>query len=93
MDSLDIPSRKTKDLIALFNKWSLFPGEERILIIDNGLSENIYYSCRNIPGLEILLPHQVNPYDLLIADKVLVSKEAFENMNVLLQMENNNGSV
>ena len=93
VDSLDVPSRKTKDVIALFNKWSLFPGEERILVIDNGLTENIYYSCRNIPGLEILLPHQVNPYDLLIADKVLVSKDAFENMNALLQGENKNGSV
>ncbi len=93
VESLDVPSRKTKDTISLFNKWSLLPGEERILFIDNGLTENMYFSCRNIPGLEILLPHQVNPYDLLIADKVLVSKEAFESLSKLLHGENNNGSI
>ena len=93
VDSLDVPTRKTKETIALFKKWSLAPGEERILFVDNGITENMYFSCRNIPGLEILLPHQVNPYDLLIADKVLVSKDAFESMNALLLGENTNGSV
>lgn len=92
IESLEVPSRKTKDTIDLFKKWSLSPGEERILFIDTAITENMYFSCRNVPGLEIIAPSQVNPYDLLIADKVLVSKEAFEKMSQLFQGDNN-GSV
>jgi large subunit ribosomal protein L4 len=76
-ESLAVPSRKTKEIVALLKQWNFQPGMERILLIDAGLTEEMYYSYRNIPGLEILLPHQINPYDLILADKLVVSQAAF----------------
>lgn len=77
VDSLDVSTRKTKDAILLLKKWNLSAGQERLLLIDIALSEEMYYSCRNVPGLEILMPHQLNAYDLILADKVIVSQAAF----------------
>ena len=54
--------------------------------------KNTYFLLYRYQQKEFFL-HQVNPYDLLIADKVLVSKDAFESMNALLLGENTNGSV
>ncbi|MHB8543174.1 MAG: 50S ribosomal protein L4 [Leptospirales bacterium] len=77
VENLDVSSRKTKDAILQLKKWNLSAGQERLLLIDLSLSEEMYYACRNVPGLEILMPHQINPYDLIVADKVVVSQAAF----------------
>ena len=76
-ESLAVSSRKTKEIVSLLKKWNFQPGMERILLVDAALTEEMYYSYRNIPGLEILLPHQINPYDLILADKLVISQAAF----------------
>ncbi len=76
-ESLGVSSRKTKEIVSLLQKWNFQPGMERILLVDASLTEEMYYSYRNIPGLEILLPHQINPYDLILADKLVISQAAF----------------
>ncbi len=88
VENLDVPSRKTKEAIFQFKKWNLFAGQERLLLIDLLLSEEMYYACRNIPGLEILMPHQLNPYDLLIADKVVISQSAYPQVVKILEGDN-----
>ena len=77
VENLDVSSRKTKEAVNQLSKWNLSAGQERLLLIDLSLSEEMYYACRNLPGLEILMPHQLNPYDLLVADKVVISQSAY----------------
>ncbi|BAM06588.1 putative ribosomal protein L4 [Leptospirillum ferrooxidans C2-3] len=85
IDGIELPTRKTKELITFLGKCGLNTGSSRILIVAVTLTEEVYFSGRNIPGLEILLPHQLNPYDILLADSILITKEAYPMVAGLLE--------
>ncbi len=85
IDGIELPTRKTKELISFLGKCGLNTGSSRILIVAVTLTEEVYFSGRNIPGLEILLPHQLNPYDILLADSILITKEAYPMVAGLLE--------
>jgi len=89
IDGIELPSRKTKELVSFLDKCAVNPSNSRILIVAVTLTEEVYFSGRNIPGLEILLPHQLNPYDILLADSILVTKEAYPMVASLLERNSN----
>ena len=41
-------------------------------------NENVYLSARNVENLKLLIADQLNVYDLLHADKVVVTASALE---------------
>ena len=48
----------------------------KVLVLDDGSDKNFYLSCRNISGLEIMPAKQVNAYQVLTNDWLVVVKEA-----------------
>ncbi len=48
----------------------------KILILDDGSDKNFYLSCRNISGLQVIPANQVNAYQVLSNDWLVVVKEA-----------------
>ncbi len=80
VESLDVESHKTKDFKAVLEKLSVKPGIENILIVVNQISNNLYLSSRNIPDVCVLLAKDVNPYDLLWAEKILVDRASWETL-------------
>ena len=48
----------------------------KILILDDGSDKNFYLSCRNIKGLQVIPANQVNAYQVLSNDWLVVVKEA-----------------
>jgi large subunit ribosomal protein L4 len=89
VDGIELPSRKTKELVSFLDKCSLTAATSRILIVAITLTEEVYFSGRNIPGLDFLLPHQLNPYDILLADSILITKDAYPMVASLLERNSN----
>ncbi len=75
---LDADSIKTKDFYNRLSSLGVKPGIDNCLIVVNQISNNLYLSSRNIPDVWVLLAKDVNPYDLLWAEKILVDEEAWE---------------
>lgn len=73
---LDVP--KTKVTAELFDKMGI--GGSKILFLSEGKNENLYKSCRNLKGLVFKRACLVNPYDLLICDFLIVTKEALDSL-------------
>ncbi len=48
----------------------------KVLILDDGSDKNFYLSCRNIKGLQVIPANQVNAYQVLSNDYLVVVKEA-----------------
>ena len=48
----------------------------KILILDDGSDKNFYRSCKNISGLQVIPVKQVNAYQVLNNDWLVVVKEA-----------------
>ncbi|MBX9255085.1 50S ribosomal protein L4 [Desmonostoc muscorum CCALA 125] len=68
---------KTKDLVAALARWGAAP-ENKTLLILSEFPENVSLSGRNIQNLKLIAADQLNVYDLLHADKIVVTTSALE---------------
>ena len=65
---------KTKEISNFLKEFSL----SKVLIITDELDVNLYLSSRNIPNVDIITVREINPVNLLKAQKVAVTAEAFK---------------
>ncbi|AFY33915.1 50S ribosomal protein L4 [Calothrix sp. PCC 7507] len=68
---------KTKELVAALARWGAAP-ENKTLLILNEIADNVYFSARNIENLKLIPANQLNVYDLLHADKIVLTASALE---------------
>lgn len=72
-DYLSCP--KTKELVTAIVRWGS-PLDKKTLLILSEKNENVYLSARNVENLKLLIANQLNVYDLLHADKLVVTASA-----------------
>jgi len=65
---------KTKEIANFLKEFSL----SKVLIITEELDVNLYLSARNIPNVDIITVREINPVNLLKAQKVAVTADAFK---------------
>jgi large subunit ribosomal protein L4 len=68
---------KSKELVQAVTRWGSEP-ENKTLLITSDRNDNVYYSARNVENLKLLAADQLNVYDLLNADKIIVTASALE---------------
>jgi large subunit ribosomal protein L4 len=73
VDHFDLAEPKTRDLIAILGKLEV---AGKTLLVDHRPADNLVLSGRNIPGLKVVDPTQVNVYDVLDCRNLLVTQEA-----------------
>jgi len=76
IDSLAFQAPKTKRMAETLNKLGL-TGKRTLLVIESA-DENVVKSCRNIRNLNTRLAHQLNPYEVLDCEVVLLTSGALE---------------
>ena len=74
VDEFDVSDSKTKLVKEKLNKLGL----KEVLIITEGLSENLYLGVRNIPKVDVMDTNEINPYSLIGFEKVLITQAAVE---------------
>lgn len=77
IDKIDIRKPKTKKIVEMFKDLNL--GGKILLVLDEK-NENIYRSARNIAKVKVVLADNLNAYDLLNADYVVVLKKGIEKL-------------
>ncbi len=70
-----LPQPKTKELASALGRWGVEP-EQKVALVLVETDENIYLSARNICYLKIMRADSLNVYDLLDADKIVITSEA-----------------
>ncbi|BAY61885.1 50S ribosomal protein L4/L1e [Calothrix brevissima NIES-22] len=66
---------KTKELVAALARWGAAP-ENKTLLILSDIAENVNLSARNVENLKLIAADQLNVFDLLHADKIVVTASA-----------------
>lgn len=69
-----IDAPKTKDFIAVLKEVNA--ENVKTLLITPDLDKNIYLSSRNLPKAKVLPVDQINTYEILHAEKVLITESA-----------------
>jgi large subunit ribosomal protein L4 len=70
---LDRP--KTKEITEALKRWGIEPGAKVLLILSE-IPDNIYLSVRNISNVKLLKATNLNIYDVLDAQKIVITTDA-----------------
>ena len=71
VESLAFEAPKTRQVATLLKTMGL--ADKRILLVLGAADENVIKSCRNLRNLRTTLAHQINAYELLDCDQVLLT--------------------
>lgn len=72
VDSLELAAPKTKTMVNLLKALNV----KKTLIVTAESNENAYKSARNIEGVEIIPVNNINVYDLLKYENLVITKDA-----------------
>ena len=73
LENLELDAPKTKDILKMLKALNL---TSKTLIITAESNENVYKSARNIEGVAVLPVNNINVYDLLKYEKLVITQEA-----------------
>ena len=73
---------KTKQYVNLLNALSL--ADKKTLLILPGVDKNVSLSGRNLQNTKVTTAYQINTYDLMHADKVILVESAISKVETLL---------
>jgi large subunit ribosomal protein L4 len=71
LEDLEIAEPKTKTMVNLLGRLGL---TGKILLVVSQIQENLDRAARNLPLVKILEVRQLNVYDLLLADTVVITR-------------------
>ena len=75
IDSITTDKFSTKTMAAMLNAVG---SEKKALIVLPTVDKKVINSARNIPGVKTAQVNELNVYDMLNADKLIIAKEAVE---------------
>ena len=78
LDNLSMDSYKTKDVVSFLSNLGL--DGKKALIVDTYSSNHLLRSARNIKGISVATPEQVNTENVLGSSALILSKESLDNL-------------
>ena len=81
LDELIIDEPKTKSMKDVINNLKI---KQSTLIVTNEMSDNLMLSVRNIKNIKVIMPTEINVYDLTNYDCLLVTETAIKTIEEVL---------
>lgn len=81
LDALNFEAPKTKAMIKVLETFNI---DKKVLIVLAEDNQNVILSSRNIPGALTITANSVNVYDLLNANKLLITQDAVKKIEEVL---------
>ncbi|MCU0542444.1 MAG: 50S ribosomal protein L4 [Oscillatoriaceae cyanobacterium Prado104] len=69
------PRPKTKELLSAIDRWGIGPDTKVLLVLPEP-QPNVYLSGRNVELMNVTLVNSLNVYDILEADKIVITSTA-----------------
>ena len=83
IEALNFETNKTKEMVNLLNSLNLT--NHKVLVCVNELTENVCLAARNLGNVKVVLPEEVNTYDLVLSDNLLITEEALKSLEEVLK--------
>jgi len=81
LDQLSLEQPKTKQMVGILNKLNV---ERKALIVAADYNDNVALSARNIPGVKFVAADGINVLDVLVYDKLIITKDAVAKVEEVL---------
>ena len=73
VDSLELAEPKTKLAQEILNNLKL---DKRTTFVTAGVNENVVLAASNIPNVNVTTSEQLCTYDIVVSDKIVITKDA-----------------
>jgi 50S ribosomal protein L4, bacterial/organelle len=81
LDQLTMAAPKTKEFASILNNLK---ADRKALVVTANYEDNVALSARNIPGVKFVAADGINVRDVLVYDKLIITKEAVEKVQEVL---------
>ena len=85
LENISMETNKTKDMLNILNTLNI--ADYKLLLIVNELTDNVCLSARNLRNVKIVLQTEVNTYDVMNADKLVITMDALQTLEEVLTRE------
>lgn len=82
LSEISLETPKTKEFVEILKSLNI-AGEKSLFLVP-GQNKNLYLSARNLQKTDVLRVEDVNTYDVLHADKLVILEPALDKLNNLL---------
>lgn len=82
VDEFNVESNKTKDAKAILKGLNV---EGKVLIVVDELTDNVILSTRNLANVMLLEASEINTYDVVAADKMIITEKALNQIEEALK--------
>jgi large subunit ribosomal protein L4 len=72
-----ITQPKTKELVSALKRWGV-EDKDKVLLILSEIPQNVYLSARNICNVKPIRADSINTYDVMQANKIIVTSDALD---------------
>jgi len=73
LDELKMERPKTKDFVGILNNLKV---DRKALVVTAEYDDNVALSARNIPGVKFVAADGINVRDVMVHDKLIMTKDA-----------------
>ncbi|WP_166245986.1 50S ribosomal protein L4 [Paenibacillus turpanensis] len=81
LDQLAMNAPKTKEFAAILNNLKI---ERKALVVAASYDDNLALSARNIPGVKFVAADGINVLDVMVYDKLIITKDAVSKVEEVL---------
>lgn len=85
VENIDFKTNKTKEMAQLLSKLNI--RNNKVLVVVEELTENICLASRNLPNVKLIRFDEVNAYDVVNADNMLITEKAMAKLEEVLTRE------
>jgi large subunit ribosomal protein L4 len=85
IDTIAFDAPRTKSYIEFLNALSV--SDRKTLLILPDVNANVVLSSRNVQKAKVMTANQVSTYDLMNADRLLISEEALSTIQTLFEQQ------
>ena len=85
LESIKFETNKTKEMVNLLNKLELT--NSKVLLVLDELDENVCLASRNLGNVKVVLPTEVNVYDVINSDKMVMTEASLKKLEEVLGNE------
>jgi large subunit ribosomal protein L4 len=81
LDALELAAAKTKEFAAILSNLKV---GRKALVVGGEYNENVALSARNIPGVKYVAADGINVLDVMLYDKLIMTKDAVQKVEEVL---------
>jgi len=73
IDKIELANPKTKEMAQVLKKLNL---KGRVGLVLEKIDEKVKRACKNIPALSLIIARDLNAYDVLLCNKLIMARDA-----------------